>query len=447
MTSEQRTSARTGRDPDAKASPRVPAPADPPPTGPSRTGPHPVSDRLTRAARRVRAADVRRPWVWDGTLTGLWAGAALIDVGSGGWQRIPGNVDTVPIWLVLAMSLGLTLPLAIRRRHPLRALLLMLPFLFLNAWTGARLQAGLLQMIVVYGIALRLPLRTLTGVLCLVSAPVALDATRHPVGSWDQTFVPTFYFFVLVALLGFAVRSRQEYTASLVERARRLEVEHDQQIRLAAAAERTRIAREMHDIIGHNLSVITGLADGGRYAAAKSPERAAQALGAISDTSRTALAELRRLLDVLRDDSPGTPAGDRAPQPALADLDDLVTGVRAAGLPVRLTTDGPASSLPAGRQLTVYRVVQEALTNTLKHTPPGTTASVALARTPRDLTVTVTDTGPAGPSAPAAEGRGITGMRERAALYDGTLESGPLPGGGWQVRLRLPVPTAEEALR
>ncbi|MFE0423185.1 sensor histidine kinase [Streptomyces sp. NPDC058953] len=441
MTTDRRTATGIGA-----AGGRDTAPA----AVPDGAGTHPVSARLTRAARRLRAFDTRRPRVWDGALTGFWVTAALIDVTSGGWHRIPGNVDTVPLWLVVAMSLGFSLPLMIRRDHPLRALLLMLPFLYLNAWTGARLQSSTLQMIAVYGIALRLPLRTLAGVLCLVSAPVALGAARHPDGSWDQSFVPTFYFFVLVALLGFAVRSRREYTASLVERARRLEVERDQQIQLAAAAERTRIAREMHDIIGHNLSVITGLADGGRYAAAKSPERAAQALGAISDTSRTALAELRRLLGVLRDDTPGSRPDDRAPQPALTDLDDLVTGVRAAGLPVRLTTQGTPAPLSAGPQLTVYRVVQEALTNTLKHAPPGTTAMVDVAHTPGALTVTVTDTGPASVSAFPVESRGITGMRERAALYNGTLDAGPLPAGGWQVRLRLPfplsVPATEKAL-
>ncbi|WP_435897281.1 sensor histidine kinase [Streptomyces tsukubensis] len=405
---------------------------------------HPAGLLLIRLTHRIRSFDIRRPWVWDTALTGFWLTAALIDISSGGWRRIPGNNDAVPLWLVVAMSAGFAAPLLIRRSRPLGALLLMLPFLLLNAWTGARLQAALLQMVVFYGIALRLPLRTLGLVLGVLSVPLAIGAVRHPVGNWDQTIVPPLYALLMVALLGIAVRSRKEYTASLVERARRLEVERDQQARLATAAERARIAREMHDIIGHNLSVITGLADGGRYAAAASPERAAQALDAIADTSRGALTELRRVLGVLREDSPdpysGYGSGDRAPQPALTDLDRLIEGVRAAGLPVRTSVQDPGTALPAGQQLTVYRIVQEALTNTLKHTPPGTTAAVDLAHASGFLTVTVTDTGPPATTRPDSGGRGLTGMRERAALYDGTLDSGPLPAGGWCVRLRLPAP-------
>lgn len=157
-----------------------------------------------------------------------------------------------------------------------------------------------------------------------------------------------------MALLGIAVRTRRDYTEALVERAHRLEHERDQQARLAAAAERARIAREMHDIIGHNLSVITGLADGGAYAAARSPERAAQALEAIGTTSRQALSELRRLLGVLRDDHPDA---DRAPQPTMDDLAPLIEQVRRAGLPVHLELRGepgphhpgpPTDRLPGG---------------------------------------------------------------------------------------------------
>ncbi|MFF0449242.1 histidine kinase [Streptomyces sp. NPDC004609] len=456
------------------------APADGAPAGHTRTatgapagspspGAQPLTGWLNRLTRRIRAFDARRPLVWDLLLTTFWVLAALIDVLSTGWRTTAHRPDT-PVWLVTVMTFGLALPLLVRRRHPLAALLVTLPFALVNNWSGAVLQAALLQLVPVFHIALRLPLRTLAVALAVVAVPRAVETVLYPVGDGDPQFLPTLYSFAIVALLGIAVRSRQEYTASLVERARRLEVERDQQARLAAAAERTRIAREMHDIIGHNLSVITGLADGGRYAAAKSPERAAQALDAISTTSRAALAELRRLLGVLREESPARP--DRAPQPTLTDLDRLVEGVRAAGLPVLMTTSGRPAPLPPGQELTVYRVVQEALTNTLKHAGQGSRAAVDLAHTHDALTATITDTGPgsstrtgtvvagnssarpgpgagaAGDHTPPAEGRGVTGMRERAALYDGTLESGPLPGGGWRVRLRLPhlphLPTTED---
>ncbi|WP_399926811.1 sensor histidine kinase [Streptomyces kanamyceticus] len=414
------------------------------------TEPHPLTQSLQRWTQRVRAFDRRRPLVWDLLITGFFVGAALVDA-NGGWRNTAPNTH-VPGWQVFLMSLGLSVPLFWRRRHPMAVLAMMVATNLLSNWTGAMLQAALIQMIVLFDIAMRLPLRTLGRAGLLMTAPLVVGAVRFPRDSWDQQILPNVWAYALVALFGIAVRSRQDYTAALVERARRLEIERDQQAQLAAAAERTRIAREMHDIIGHNLSVITGLADGGSYAAAKSPERAAQALEAIGTTSRQALSELRRLLDVLRDDAPAT--AERSPQPALTDLDQLIDGVRAAGLPVRSTVSGRPDSIPAGRQLTVYRVVQEALTNTLKHGGPTATATVAVSYTDHGVTVEVTDTGTgSGGGAPGpgngdasdrgngrGNGRGLTGMRERTSLYDGTLEAGPLPGppGGWRVHLHLP---------
>ncbi|MFF8280287.1 histidine kinase [Streptomyces lateritius] len=398
-----------------------------------------LSRYIQRQSQRVRAFDARRPWVWDGLLTAFWTAAVLVDA-AGGWRNIARD-PSVPLWQVVAMSLAFSVPLFWRRRRPAAVLALMAWAAFLSYWTGAFLQAGLLQLVVIFHIALRLPLRTLVWTVSRIVPPLVVGAIRHPQGSWDQQIVPTLWVYAMVALLGIAVRSRKDYTAALVDRARRLEVERDQQAQLAAAAERTRIAREMHDIIGHNLSVITGLADGGRYAAAKNPEQAAQALDAIGTTSRQALAELRRLLGVLRDDSA---EAVRDPQPSLVDLETLIEGVRSAGLPVRVEIgDDPEArpSLPAGAQLTVYRVVQEALTNTLKHAGPAAEAAVVLAYGEHDVTVEVTDSGGAGTggSVTVGQGQGLRGMRERAALYDGTLEAGRLPAGGWRVRLRLPL--------
>jgi signal transduction histidine kinase len=388
----------------------------------------------------VRAFDRRHPLVWDLHLTGFWVTAALIDYAGGGWRTVTRNLDT-PDRLVLAMSLGFSVPLLWRRSHPRAVLSAVAPVAFVNAWTGAVLQAALLQLLVVHHIALRRPLRTLGWALPLVLTPVFVTALRHPRGSPDEEIVPQLMSVLLAAAIGIAVRTRRDYTAALEDRARRLEVERDQQARLAAAAERARIAREMHDIIGHNLSVITGLADGGRYAAAKSPDRAGQALDAIAATSRQALGELRRLLDVLREDSTGRPEADRSPQPALTDLDQLIDGVRRAGLPVSTTVHGTPALAP-GRQLTVYRVVQEALTNTLKHAGPGATSQITLVYEDRGaVTVTVTDTGRGGPAdGTVGPGRGLPGMRERTALYGGTLEAGPRPhpDRGWRVRLHLP---------
>ncbi|MFD0148737.1 sensor histidine kinase [Streptomyces sp. NPDC055721] len=397
-----------------------------------------LSRYIQRLLARARDFDDRHPALWDATLTLLWTVAALVDA-AGGWRNTARD-PSVPVWLVFTLSLALSLPLYWRRSRPMTALAVMACAALVSEGSGAFLQAGYLQMLPVFHIALTRPPRALLWAFALLLPPLVTGAIRFPQETWDQRGIPTLWGYALVALLGLVVRSRRDHTAGLVDRARRLEIERDQEVRLAAAAERTRIAREMHDIIGHNLSVITGLADGGRYAAAKSPERAAQALDAIGTTSRQALDDLRRLLGVLRDDEQ---EAVRDPQPTLADLDTLLTGVRKAGLPVRLDIQDEPTTQPLapGAQLTVYRVIQEALTNTLKHAGPSASATVLLAWSPKELLVEVADTGTntTTTTAPPGQGQGLTGMRERAALYDGRLDCGPLPAGGWRVRLRLPL--------
>ncbi|MFH8729663.1 sensor histidine kinase [Streptomyces termitum] len=397
------------------------------PTAPSR-----YAQRITA---RVRAADAARPWLWDGAVTLVWTVAALVDA-AGGWRTVARD-PSLPAGLVAALSLALALPLYARRRHPTTVLAVMAAAAFASEASGAFLQAGFLQVLPLFQLALTRPPRRLLWAFPALALPLLAGALRFDGEAWDAHVVPILWAYAGVALLGITVRSRRDHTAALEDRARRLETERDQEGRLAAAAERARIAREMHDIIGHNLSVITGLADGGRYAAARSPERAAQALEAIGTTSRQALGELRRLLGVLAVPD-GAPDADRTPQPALADLAPLLEGVRKAGLPVAADLPDPLPALPPGAELTVYRVVQESLTNTLKHAGPGATATVRLTAAPDGTVVTVTDTG--APSGPPGQGRGVTGMRERAALYDGTLDCGPLPAGtGWRVRLHLPA--------
>jgi signal transduction histidine kinase len=400
--------------------------------------PEPLTEYAQRLTHKVRAFDRRHPLLWDLHFTGFWVTAALIDYAGGGWRNNAHHLD-VPGWLLLTLSLGLSAPLLWRRTHPGTVLAAMAPFALVNAWTGAALQAALLQLVLVYHLALRRPLRNLWWATALVLTPVLVSVLRHGEGTWDQQIGSQLMSITVAALIGATVRTRRDYTKALEDRARRLETERDQQAQLATAAERARIAREMHDIIGHNLSVITGLADGGRYAATKSPERAAQALDAIATTSRQALTELRRLLDVLREEEKQQP--DLTPQPGLTDLDQLLDGVRSAGLPVSTTTHGSPTLAP-GRELTVYRVIQEALTNTLKHGGPDATAEIELSYEEQAaVTVTITDTGTGGRAGGTSRGgRGLPGMRERTALYGGTLEAGPRPGPeqGWRVRLHLP---------
>ena len=239
---------------------------------------------------------------------------------------------------------------------------------------------------------------------------------------------------------------RREHLAALEEKARRLEAERELDTRLAVAAERSRIAGEMHDIVAHSLTVMITLTDGLAARASGPRPRAAEpeTLSAVSATGRQALGEMRRLLGLLKDDAPDE-TGRRAPLPGTGDLPALLHQVRTAGLPVVMTREGDLHGLSAGAGLTVYRIVQEALTNTLKHAGPGATATVLLRAAGGRVEVEVIDDGLApGDASPTAElpvpgGHGLPGMAERAASYGGRLESGPREPSGWRVHAVLDI--------
>ncbi|HHW82315.1 MAG TPA: sensor histidine kinase [Actinomycetales bacterium] len=238
--------------------------------------------------------------------------------------------------------------------------------------------------------------------------------------------------------LGNSTHSRMERLDALEEQAIRLQSDRDQEALLAASAERTRIAREMHDIIAHSLSVIIAQADGGRYAAMADPKAGERALGTISEVGRASLADMRRLLGVLRE--PSEASSPTTPQPMDADLEELVRGVREAGLRVSLVRMGEPRALPPGAGLTVYRLIQEALTNSMKHAGPNAQVTVLLQWLHSALALEMTDDG-RGAAAPSdGRGQGLVGMRERAAIYGGTVSAGPRPGGGFQVKVLIPLP-------
>jgi signal transduction histidine kinase len=242
---------------------------------------------------------------------------------------------------------------------------------------------------------------------------------------------------VLALALGTSVRNRREHLRTLEQRAADLERERDQRAALATAAERARISRELHDVVAHGLSVIVVQAQGAAAALERHPERTAAALRAVIATGRDSLAEMRRLLGVARRDPAEDP--QRAPQPGIGALPALVDQVRAAGTTVTLRIDGDPVVLPAGLDLSVYRIVQEALTNTIKHAGAGARATVALGFAPQELRVEVTDDG-AGPAPSAAgEGNGLRGIAERVTLFGGELVTGPAEGGGFRVRVALPL--------
>ena len=242
-------------------------------------------------------------------------------------------------------------------------------------------------------------------------------------------------------LAGSLRRANRRVVEQLGEKARLLEEGRRQEVRLELLAERSRISREVHDVVAHSLSGIIAQADGGQYAATRDPQRAVEVLAGIATTGREALGDVRGLLSMLRDTAPvdETDAAAR-PQPGTDDVPALVEQVRAGGLPVGLEVTGAARPLHSGAGLTAYRVVQESLTNVIKHAGVATVTHVSLHWAADELTVRVRDEGARGPRpAPPVGGHGLTGMRERAALHSGSVETGPHPAGGFVVRLRRPL--------
>ncbi|MFF2545328.1 sensor histidine kinase [Kitasatospora sp. NPDC058063] len=407
---------------------------------------HPLYVRLARIGQRLRQGDRDRPWVLDAAVVAVaFLLFCLPDL-------FPGHVEAggrehrivlarLPLPQTLALQAGLVLPLLWRRRRPTAAFAAIMA-VFVLQWSldvGLRADAALL--VALYSLALHGRLRHLAWSCAAMAVAVALVAVAVSGGGLPVGDALFFLFSAATAAvaLGIAVRVRRAQLAGLRERAARLEIERDQRSRLATATERARVAREMHDIVGHNLSVIVTLADGGAYAAQANPERGREALLLIGDTSRQAFGELRRMLGVLRDQ--GDQAAEYTPQPGIADLDGLCARIRAAGPQVVYTAAGALDRPDRGVQLMAYRIVQEALTNALKHAGPETRAHVTLTVDAERLRIRVEDTGrPGGPrwhGRTDGYGHGLAGMRERAALYGGSVTAGPVPGAGWTVEAVL----------
>jgi signal transduction histidine kinase len=358
-----------------------------------------------------------------------------------------GSPDNEPLPGALAMvAAALFLPLIWRRRFPASVFAVIAAAAFAQWLLGARRleQCDIPLLVAYYTVASRCTRRVTLAAGAVLGVGILLavlgwspDTNKARLSALILLSAVS----ITAGVLGINVGTRRAYLAALEDRAARLERERDQQAQIAAAAERARIAREMHDVVAHNLSVMIALADGATFALERSPHQAEQAILAVSATGREALAEMRGLLGVLRDEA--SPEGT-APQPRLTDIDELVEQVRRAGLPVTLRIDGSARAFSAGVQLTVFRIVQESLTNTLKHGGPGAAAEVRLRYDDIGVDVEITDSGrgaAAGWGAAAGAGRtggrGIAGMRERTAVHGGTVVAGPKPDGGWRVRARV----------
>ncbi|MFD1936924.1 sensor histidine kinase [Nonomuraea mangrovi] len=346
----------------------------------------------------------------------------------------------------LILHAALVLPLMWRRRAPLAAFCAVAAVAFVQWLADVQLLTDVALLVALYTVAARSTWRHTLLAGAVLEAGILLAAARWaaPYGSFLPSTVFMTAVAAAVAVTGMNTRIRRAYLASLEDRAVRLERERDQRARLAVADERARISREMHDIVTHNLSVMVALADGAVFAQTRTPDRATAAMHQISGTGRQALTDMRRSLGVLRADEP---EALRQPAPGIAQLESLAGQMHAAGLPTRLDLEGDPSVVPAAAQLTVYRLAQEALTNTLKHAPGGSTAEVRVRCSPGGVTVDVTDDGRATNSPDPHDGHGILGMRERAAAYGATLEAGPLPGRGWRVSATLDLGTTVDGAR
>lgn len=345
--------------------------------------------------------------------------------------------DTAPgVWL---LDQAIVLPLALRRRYPIAVFAVVAVLASVQWLTGERLPADAALLLAFYTVAAHDSRRRATIAAAVLELGVILAALRFaPTGDGViGSFVFLTGIVAAVYLLGTSLQSRRDHLASVEDRAVRLEIERDQQAQLSATAERTRIAREMHDIVAHNLSVMITLADGAAATNATQPAAAGAAMEQVATTGRQALGEMRHLLGVLRDTD--QPAG-LDPQPNLAQLDQLLDQVRNTGLTVRLQVQNAPHQLTPTAELTVYRVVQECLTNTLKHAHRATAATVILDWRLDALHLVVTDDGDTSvPARPSEPGLGLSGMRERLAVHGGLLTAGPTRAAGWKVHARLPV--------
>jgi len=380
------------------------------------------------------------PVFGDSLIAGL---LFLFDLALAGSQI--GSIADSALWVV---GLLLVVPVAFRRKYPQASSYLILFGAFLQLMTHGDFRWGIPFRMGDFALAVALyTMVAYVGrrqgflyAVALTAGSVVWLVWR--VGQLDIAAVATF---MIAAIFGFSwalgefVGARRAYHRELEQRLKLLETERDQQARIAVGEERSRIARELHDVVAHAVSVMVVQADGAGYAIRSNPELAEAAVRTISDTGRQALTELRRLLGVLRsEDQSGT---QWVPQPDASGLAELAENCRSAGLPVRLETTGDLEQVPAGVGLGVYRIVQEALTNVLKHAGTGAAAVVKVIRSEARVDIEITDNGFGTPHdiVAVSGGNGLIGMRERAGVLGGSLEAGPNPGGGWRVRAVLPL--------
>lgn len=402
-----------------------------------------IRGTVARMGERVAATWTwlrERPTIADALLALAMGGIGYVSLAPT-LQLVPGFRE--PDLLAVALVALQTLPLTFRRWRPLEVYAVVGVSTVVYAQLGYPSGVvGLGVLVALYTVASMVPLRhaIIAGGVYVIGMLMSVLAIYDIVDATPEALIRDIVVNLLLVVLawtvGVTIRTRRAYIAELEARTALLEREREEHARLAIALERGRIARELHDVVAHAVSVMVVQAGAAERVVERDPERARQALDTIATTGRESLGEMRRLLGAMREPSD---EDGRLPQPGLAHLGDLVERVRRAGLPVELSVQGEVRSLPPTVDLSAYRLVQEALTNTLKHA--GEARARVLVRYAADaLELRITDTG-TGRTAPALadSGHGLIGMRERIALFDGSLEAGPRSEGGYAVEARIPL--------
>ena len=350
----------------------------------------------------------------------------------------------VPIWVAYLLALVSTLPVAVRRLWPLPVLGVVLAGSVAAMAIGTGKDPSVAVAFVLYLVGLRYPRRTSAAVLAGVLAATVAGTLAggaalgyNEAGNLAARVAGQAVFLAAGWVIGVAVREQRAYTAGLHEQAERRVQAQLAEARRAVAEERLRFAREMHDVVAHSLSLIAMQAGVGHYVADARPDEAARTLASIEATSRAAMREMRRLVGVLRDDQARP---ELAPAHGLADVGQLITSTANAGVRVQLEVRGTQRPLPPGVDLAAYRIIQEALTNVVKHAQT-TAGRVVVTHTDDAICLEITDAGHGAPadSVTVGPGHGISGMAERVSLFGGDFHAGPLPGRGFRVAARLPL--------
>jgi len=388
--------------------------------------------RWTALTRRITDAS---PWLVDGLIGGLFALAfgTIRTV-----QVLEGVPDITPLHIVTAVLTGVAL--LFRRYRPLTVLAAVTLLVTVVTFSVDANNDLLAIPIALYAVAAyrsaKLAWAGGAGAIVVVVLGMLLHREELPerLAGSDVAYLLLVMAMTCIAAIvrGMVVTSRRQRLQALMDRADQLARERDSQATIATLAERGRIAREMHDVVAHSVSVMVALADGAASAIDRDPAASKRVLEELSTTGRAALDDMRRLLSVLGDGD-----GSLRPAPGQRDLEELAQRFRSAGLPVRLTISG-APMEDGTLALSVYRIVQESLTNALRYADSPTHVDAVVACEPDRVAVTVSDDGRGEPAESVGSARGLIGMQERAAVHGGTVQSGPGPNGGWTVRALLP---------